>query len=588
MRGKFLAGFSCAALVLVMLFCSDSAVAVAARGWQTVTTLDDFRTGDALWPVIASDDNGNAIAVWEQDNGTAASVWANRYAFGFGWEGPVQISNASVDAHQPTIDMSGEGNAFAVWEEGDPQHSAIFVNRYVLGSGWQGPHNLSVLGSTYAGNPDVTCGRNGHAFAVWVEGGQILVDRFAPRYGWVAPVPVSSNQTSPQAPRIDADDHGNATVVWLDYPLAASADLWSNRYSSTSGWGTQTLVENNDVENATDPSVAMDNSGNAVVVWNQYVGSPITLNRAWGNRYDSDTGWGEPRILKNDTTHSPGRPRVAIDGSGNATVVFDLRSSGVWAIRCSASGDWESDAVHIPGTDGAEADLAVNEAGQAVVVWRTYRICSNTYEPTSGWSSVKEVASSSGQTPVVSIDRDGDAVAAWMSDTDDARWSVYANEYRAPGPPITVQSPVEGQETDLLMIWVSGFTDPGASVDINGVLVVVRPSDGTFDASVPLKYGNNELKVRSTLDSISSTIVVNVVCTNPVPGLQDQLNQTRNDLQDRLNQTRNSLQEQLNQTTTDLHDAKAMTQLFMVTTGVAAAVAVLVAVLYMMRLRKAS
>ena len=47
-------------------------------GWGTAELIETEDLGDAEFPQIAVDPDGNAIAVWYQDDGTRINVWANR------------------------------------------------------------------------------------------------------------------------------------------------------------------------------------------------------------------------------------------------------------------------------------------------------------------------------------------------------------------------------------------------------------------------------------------------------------------------------------------------------------------------------
>ncbi len=547
---RVLASSACAMLVIVILFPGASVGASSAYGWGLATAIDTCDDGEAWWPAIASDGDGNAIAVWQQTNATYATIWSNMYVFGAGWTGPVQISNNTLEnARMPQIDMDGDGNAIVVWYQGDVYLSIIFANRYVRGIGWEGPENISSGLMGYAGRCDVACDSYGNAFAAWIEGHRIFANRYTLGQGWGIPaIAGPDHYYNAQPPSIEVDDQGNAMVVWADN-TSETYNIWSNRYTSASGWGTQVIIQTDDSGWAMDPEVAIDEMGNAIAVWRQFdEPMPGGLAHAWANRYSAGIGWGAARLLETDTTHFAGEPKIGMDGSGNAIVVWSLTATndwtGLWTTRYSVASGWSA-VEWIPETNGVDPDLAVDDYGQAIVVWRYGGVYSNTYSPSFGWSNKEPISPTLNgvQDPVISIDRDGDAVAVWM-ETDGAFHSVYANQYVWPPPTIVLESPEEGQTTDQPVIWVSGTTESYAIVDINGALVAVGFADGSFGANAPLQYGQNQIVVRATLDGKSSTVVVNVTCTNPVPGLQDELNQTMdelNDIRDELDATQNDL-----------------------------------------------
>lgn len=596
----------CVTLVFVMLLPCASVGASSTYGWDIAATIDDCESGGAWWPAIASDEDGNAIAVWQQDNGPYTTIWSNRYVFGVGWTEPVQVSNNTLEnARMPQVDMDGNGNAIVVWAQGDVYLSVIFANRYVRGIGWEGPENVSSGPIGYAGYCDIACDSYGNAFAAWIEGSRISASRYTLGQGWGAQAIVGPDHYhNAQPPSIGVNDQGNAIVVWADN-TSETYNIWSNRYTLASGWGTQVIIQTDSSGWAMDPEVAIDEMGNAIAVWRQYdeptPGGPM---HAWANRYSAGIGWGAARLLETDTTHFAGEPKIGMDGSGNAIVVWSLTATndwtGLWTTRYSVASGWSA-VEWIPETNGVEPDLAVDDYGQAIVVWRLGSVYSNTYSPSFGWGNKESVSSTlnGAQDPVVSIDRDGDAVAVWM-ETDETFVSVYANQYVCPPPTIVLESPEEGQTTDQPVIWVSGTTEPYATVDIDGVLVAVGFADGSFGANAPLQYGQNQIVVTATLDGRSSTVIVNVTCTNPVPGLEDELNHMMDELnetKDELNETRNELnatkdelnatqidldatEEELSSANDDLSDVRSQNLLLMVALSAFAILAAVMSVMF--------
>jgi hypothetical protein len=78
-------------------------------------------------------------------------------------------------------------------------------------------------------------------------------------------------------------------AVWYKWN-GTHCDIRSNRYVAGTGWGKAQLIETDDSGHASDPQVAVDDSGNATVVWRQYDGMHYSI---WSNRYAVDTEDGE-------------------------------------------------------------------------------------------------------------------------------------------------------------------------------------------------------------------------------------------------------------------------------------------------------
>src|SRR6266850_1961866 len=95
----------------------------------------------------------------------------------------------------------------------------------------------------------------------------------APASGWQVAIPIESdNAGNVYAPQVAIDGSGDAMAVWAQSDGTRN-NIWANRYAAASGWGTATLLETDNVGDAFDPQVAVDESGNAAAVWYQSDGT---------------------------------------------------------------------------------------------------------------------------------------------------------------------------------------------------------------------------------------------------------------------------------------------------------------------------
>lgn len=89
-------------------------------GWQTPTLLQDangFNSGDVS---LASDDAGNALAIWSESNGSFYRIYTNRYQANVGWVRRKVIDTTNtVAATNPHVVVDANGSALAVWEQVD-------------------------------------------------------------------------------------------------------------------------------------------------------------------------------------------------------------------------------------------------------------------------------------------------------------------------------------------------------------------------------------------------------------------------------------------------------------------------------------
>ena len=137
-----------------------------AGAWQPPQTISTPGQG-AINPKVVVDAAGNATVAWTRSNGSndIAQVAARR---GGSW-GPAQnLSEAGQDAG--VVDLAGDsdGNVVAVWRRSDGSNTIIQSAQQPSGGPWQDLADLS-LGGRSADEPSVALSGNGTAAAVWVR-----------------------------------------------------------------------------------------------------------------------------------------------------------------------------------------------------------------------------------------------------------------------------------------------------------------------------------------------------------------------------------------------------------------------------------
>lgn len=104
----------------------------AGIGWGTAELIETDNLGDASHPQVATDWDGNAAVVWHQSDGIRTNIWANRYTAATSqWGSAERIeSDDAGNASYPQIAFDANGNAIAVWQQSDGNRYNIQANRY--------------------------------------------------------------------------------------------------------------------------------------------------------------------------------------------------------------------------------------------------------------------------------------------------------------------------------------------------------------------------------------------------------------------------------------------------------------------------
>lgn len=348
---------------------------VPGSGWGTAELVETTDNG-SVWSVrVAMGADGRAFVVWEQQDGTRWDVWTNRYEVGSGWATAVLLeADDTGDAQSPSVAVDGAGNAIAAWQQSDGTRVNIVANRYVQGTGWTGaqPVDTTDLG-TFA--PDVAMDASGNALAVWTQSDGMRYSIWANRYvagtGWSGAVRLeAASELGTRTPRVAVNASGNAVVAWQDRP--DQVDIRACLYSSATGWGTPVALETDNTGDAVGASVAIDGAGNALVVWQQRINPGY--NSAWANKYVVGTGWGGAEVIETGDAGHAYAPSLAMDAAGNAIAVWsqsDGTRNNVWSNRYVSATDWgTATLVEVDDTSAANApDVASNDIGDTAIVW---------------------------------------------------------------------------------------------------------------------------------------------------------------------------------------------------------------------------
>jgi hypothetical protein len=125
---------------------------------------------DVGTPQVALDANGDAIVVWHQIEGSAhtTSVRWNRYTAGGSWGTAALIDTGDGSVGDPQVASDPNGNAVAVWEQlGSGSHSEIRSSRYTVGSGWAATVNAGSTADVL--QTALATDSAGNAIAVWQQ-----------------------------------------------------------------------------------------------------------------------------------------------------------------------------------------------------------------------------------------------------------------------------------------------------------------------------------------------------------------------------------------------------------------------------------
>ena len=298
----------------------QTATMAAAGGWSAPIDLSNAES-NAEAPQVAVAPNGEAVIVWSLFNGANQIVQAASRPAGGTWTGAVDLSVAGRDAVEPAVTIDSAGNAVAVWSRSDG--SAFIVQSSTrAGGAWSSPPtDLSAAGGS-AGEPWIAIDANGEAVVVWSrsDGTNLIVQSAARAAGgaWSEAVSLSAAGSSSREPRVTMTPGGEALAVWARDALGFNTLAQVAQRSPGGAWsGTSDLSSGASI--ATAPRIAVDQAGDAVVLWTDSAGAPSAILSA---TRPAGAGWEGRQRLSAQGTNSV-EPQIALGPDGNGV--------GVWA-----------------------------------------------------------------------------------------------------------------------------------------------------------------------------------------------------------------------------------------------------------------
>jgi hypothetical protein len=324
---------------------------------------------------VAMDDHGNAVVVWQQYDGCShLSLYAKRLTSG-SWGAVTLLEYGTGDAWSPQVAMDDHGNALVVWTQYDSSsHLNLYAKRFSAGS-W-GAVTLMEYGAGGVWGPQVAMDNSGNAVVVWSQldssSHMSLYARYFSSGTWGAVTLLKTEAGDASSPSVAMDDNGNAMAVWKQTENTMNGyhdHVYAKRFSS--GAWEATISIGYDV-GVFGPQVAMDDNGNAMAVWSDFYGSAAGGQYISANRYSAGA-WGKDAHISTEWLSVS--PQIVMDNQGNAMVVFEgidynTQVAHIYADRFT-TGAWGTETLLQTGMgNAANPEIAMAGNGHAVAVWQ--------------------------------------------------------------------------------------------------------------------------------------------------------------------------------------------------------------------------
>ena len=505
----------------------------AAGGWDGGMALQ-MNLNNGIDQFVAQSESGNKMAVWvEIDTDDDHFLCFSMYTAGNGWSWPAIMASYYGDyqMRSPQVAMADDGSAIVCWIVYYDDDFHIYSRDYVPGTGWGEPFYHGITNSW--GWREYVLSMNGDGDALLAHESEGTTERsvqvwtYESGVGWnetpeeMLTVPVAEDLNGIYA---TMSDSGRAAVIWQH--IGSENSVMVSTRDDAGSWEAPSVIDDPGMYTSVLRAGIDDSTGEFMVTYPKAVPSytPIYFS------VTEDGVWSVPAPVAGVNDSICWNHKMVMNHEGVAVVVTTEYIGTGWDVNATMYDDGEWSPVISLGTNLSGLfypEIAIDDLGRAVVTFTLEqdRVAA-IYTPEDGWSETvpieRNAISSTYSGAWVSICSRSILVGYSCVNSVGTVW-VSSYEFPDTEPPALLIDQDLTSETDRPLFEITGSTEPGATIDVNGKQVAVFAS-GEFSTMVELSPGANILVVTATDDAgNNATKTLTVTYNDPVPGLEDQI-----------------------------------------------------------------
>jgi len=332
--------------------------------------VNTYTDGTQHIPSVAVDANGNALVIWTgRGKNDSDGIYGQRFDAGGIKVGPeFQVNTyTTLNQYLPSVAMGADGDSVVTWEGyGDGSFRGIYGQRFdAAGMKVGGEIQINTYTTNNQRFPSVAMDTDGDTFVTWASLGQdggtyhIYGQRYNAEGMKVGggEFPINTNRVGSQTfPMVALDANGDAFVTWEASESTGVDGIYGQRFD-VAGMkvGPEFQVNTYATSYQTSPSVALDASGDAFVVW-QSEGQDGSKYGVYGQRFRSISS---PITISNLQIN---------DGSLQRSLVTSLQITFDSPVSFAGSSAAAFSLVNQMTSNAATLSAAVDPSGTAVTL----------------------------------------------------------------------------------------------------------------------------------------------------------------------------------------------------------------------------
>jgi hypothetical protein len=279
---------------------------------EFIITWSDHRNGWGNWDVFFQmyNENGNPVGTNVLVNDDASIYWAQT---------------------DPSIAMNSGGNFVITWEDDRIGYDAVYYQLFDSNGNPIGTNQQANDASAVANDPAAAMDDAGNFVLVWRDyrggGGNTdiyfqLFDSGGNKIGTNVIANEDPGGTLQEVSSIAIDGNGNFVIAWKDFRNGTVSDIYMQRFNSSGSPLGSNIRVDDDTGNASQyiSSIAMDGSGNFVIVWDDDRGG----YSIYYQMYDNNGNAIGSNVKVNDDIGNPKHtwPSVSMESAGDFVITW--------------------------------------------------------------------------------------------------------------------------------------------------------------------------------------------------------------------------------------------------------------------------
>ncbi len=438
---------------------------------------------DQMNSAVAMSPDGKSVICWQHKNGAIWDIKAQRYdSSGNAQGGEISVALVTNNQEKPAIAMDSSGNFVVVWEESTGASRDVFFQRFdangnpaagqVNATPWGFDQTVPSVGMDSSGNFTI-------AFQHDLGGtnDNITCVKYRQDGVYLGTDSVATGANDERIPSIAMNQSGDFAVSWQEY-VATNWDVLVRKYYNSGGSTAAIPVRANSNDQG-ESVVAIDDSGRFIVCWQEYLGSNHDV---YAQKYASNGSLLDSKIEVADGSSDQKYPAVAMNVSGSFVVCYQeyIAWAANWSIlfrrynSSATSLEWIGAASSAIGNNQEYSAVAVNDNGGSVIAWEV-----DGNQDGSGKGIYKRRFSNISTTWYFAEGYTGEDFEEWLvlQNPNPVPTTATITYYFRGGTPVakTVTIPADSRETISINSDVGDNREVSVKVDSDQPIIAERP-----------------------------------------------------------------------------------------------------------------